>query len=144
MNSRYSRKTLSITGIGALLLGQAIGFGGGYYYGDKVATKEVTAKVEEKCNTYLRNFIAATEAQRHKEEVERRFEESRKSFDRIENSLNGFHSKMSESTLNRKRGYRKGNENNRHKRDNQASPDKGQNTTQNTIQGTTEPTKRNQ
>ena len=135
MNSRYSRKTLMITGIGALLLGQAIGFGGGYYYGDKVATKEVTAKVEEKCNTYLKNFIAATEAQRHREEVERRFEESRKSFDRIENSLNGFHSKMSEPTLNRKRGYRKGNENSRHKhgeRGNQVSQDtsddKGQST----------------
>lgn len=130
MNSRYSRKTLVITGFGALLLGQAIGFGGGYYYGDKVATKEVTAKVEEKCNTYLKNFIAATEAQRHKEEVERRFEESRKSFDRIENSLNGFHSKMSEPTLNRKRGYRRESENSRHKRDernNQASPDTAQN-----------------
>ena len=125
MNSRYSRKTLVITGIGSLLLGQAIGYALGYYYGDKVATKEVTAKVEDKCNTYLKNFIAATEAQRHKEEVERRFADSRKSFDRIESRLNGFHSKMSEPTL---RGHRKGNENNRHKRDHQASPDTAQNT----------------
>ena len=135
MDSRYSEKTLTIVGFGALLFGQVTGYALGHYYGDKAATKEVTAKVEEKCNTYLKNFIAATEAQRHREEVERRFADSRKSFDRIESRLNGFHSKMSEPTLNRKRGYRKGNENSRHKhgeRGNQVSQDtsddKGQST----------------
>lgn len=120
MNSTYSRKALLIIGFGTLLIGGGMGAGGGYYYGQKTATAEATAK----CDTYLKSFISATAAQRHREEVERRLENSRKYFDRVESHLNGFHDQMSQPTL---KGNQRRNQNSGH---NQVQKEASQNANQ--------------